>query len=129
MGAALREQGFEVFDDWFAASERADSAWQEYETARGHTYPQALMGYAATHVFEFDHHHLNRADCGVLVMPAGKSGHIELGYLVGQGKETYVLFDQPPDRWDVMYRFTNGVFFNQEDLIHALHHSKAARRP
>ena len=31
----LRESGYEVFDDWFAAGERADDSWQSYEKGRG----------------------------------------------------------------------------------------------
>ena len=49
-------------------------------------------------------------------MPAGKSGHHELGYMVGSGKKGYVLFDKEPKRWDVMYQFCDGVFFNFDDL-------------
>src|SRR5258706_9150607 len=79
----LRAAGYEVFDDWYAAGPEADDYWQRYEQAKGHTYAEALAGYAANHVFNFDRTRLMRADAGVLVLPAGKSGHLELGYLVG----------------------------------------------
>lgn len=107
----LRERGIEVFDDWHAAGPTADDEWQRYEQDRGHTYEEALHGYAARHVFSFDLHHLNRCNAGLLVMPAGKSGHLELGYLIGQGKPGFVLFDKVPERWDVMYQFATKVFF------------------
>ena len=54
LGAELRKQGFDVFDDWYAAGPEADDKWREYEEDRGRTYPQALTGYAAQHTFEFD---------------------------------------------------------------------------
>ncbi len=108
--------GIEVFDDWHAAGELADTAWQEYETARGHRYKEAIKGHAAKHVFEFDYHHLCRADVGILVMPAGRSGHLELGWLIGRGKPGYVLFDTEPERFDQMYQFCTNVFFNVEEL-------------
>lgn len=114
----LRDSGIEVFDDWFAAGPIADDCWQEYETNRGHTYPEALQGWAAKHVFEFDKYHLERSDIGILLMPAGKSGHLELGWMLGKGKPGYVLFpDGPPDRFDVMYQFANGVYFNIDEMI------------
>jgi hypothetical protein len=72
----LRAVGFEVFDDWFAAGPNADDSWQEYEALRGRSYGEALQGYHATHVFELDKRHLDRADLGILVMPAGRSGHL-----------------------------------------------------
>ena len=112
----LRNIGFEVFDDWFAAGPTADDSWQAYEKGRGHSYDQALQGYAAKHVFSFDYTHLNRADIGVLMMPAGKSGHLELGYMIGRGKPGYVLFDQEPERWDQMYQFADDVFFDVKEL-------------
>lgn len=117
----LRLAGHEVFDDWFGAGPEADDYWQKYETARGHNYKEALGGYAANHVYKFDKYHLDNNDMAVLVLPAGKSGHLELGYVIGKGKPGYILFDEAmPDRWDVMYLFASGVFFNVESLIEEL---------
>jgi hypothetical protein len=120
IAAHLRSVGFEVFDDWYAAGPTADDCWRDYEVARGHSYKEALQGYAATHIFDFDMFHLNRCDIGVLVMPTGKSGHLELGYLVGRGKPCYVLFDKTPERYDVMYQFAQAVFFDVNDLSNEL---------
>lgn len=120
---AMRKVGFDVFDDWFAAGEIADDAWRDYEKSRKRTYDQALQGFAAKHVFEFDFYHLNRAAMGVLVMPAGKSGHLELGYLRGQEKPTFVLFDGEPERWDVMYQFAQGgIHYKVDSLVSAMLH-------
>ena len=124
IASELRAGGYDVFDDWFAAGPEADDYWQAYEQGRGHTLAQALDGYAAGNVFRFDKTHLDRAEAGVLVMPAGKSGHLELGYLVGQGKPTYVLMPGEPDRWDVMYRFTRGVYTSLDELLSALQAEK-----
>jgi hypothetical protein len=115
----IRSAGFEVFDDWYAAGPEADDMWKEYEQSRGHSYLQALNGYAARNVFAFDLRHLERADTVVLALPAGKSGHLELGWSLGKGKRGYILLDNP-DRWDVMYQFADGVFTSVEDLTHAL---------
>ena len=109
-----------MFDDWFAPGPEADDYWQKYETARGHTYQKALFGYAARHVFAFDFYHLNRAAIGVLALPAGKSGHLEFGWLLGRGVPGYILLDKEPERWDVMYQFANGVFLNVGGLLDTL---------
>ena len=124
VAARLRAEGYEVFDDWYSPGPHADDHWQAYERQRGHTYKQALQGYAARQVFEFDHYHLNRADVGVMVMPAGKSGHLELGYMAGKGKLTFVLFDEEPERYDVMYQFCTDVCFYMEELLKALEETK-----
>lgn len=121
IAANLRKADFEVFDDWYAAGPEADDCWMRYEKLKGNNMKIALKGYAAKHVFSFDQYHLNRADIGVLVLPAGKSGHLELGYLCGQGKKCYVLFDKEPERFDVMYQFaTGGIHYSFVGLLGAL---------
>jgi nucleoside 2-deoxyribosyltransferase len=116
----IREAGFEVFDDWYAAGPEADDKWKEYERGRGRDYIEALGGHAATHVYEFDKRHLDSADAVVLALPAGKSGHLELGYSLGTGKPGYILLEEGNDRWDVMYKFADGVYDSTERLIYQL---------
>lgn len=120
----LRKWGYEVFDDWFSPGPQADEEWQKYEHDRGRSYQEALDGYHAKNVFDFDYRHLSLSDAVVLVMPAGRSGHLELGWAVGAGKPAFVLFDQEPERYDIMYRFvycTGGaVCFNTDELLTAL---------
>jgi nucleoside 2-deoxyribosyltransferase len=115
----FRDAGFDVFDDWYSAGETADDSWRDYEKAKGHTYEQALQGYAAKHVFEFDRFHIQRADAVLLALPAGKSGHLELGWALGQGKPGFILLDSP-ERWDVMYQFADMVTSDEEKIIEAL---------
>ncbi|MCK9273107.1 hypothetical protein M0P65_06180 [Candidatus Gracilibacteria bacterium] len=116
IGNELRKIGFDVFDDWFSPGPDADDFWRKYEKTKGISYKDALKGYAAKHIFEFDKSHLDRCDIAILIMPAGKSCHLELGYMIGKGNPCYVLFDKEPERWDIMYRFANDVFFNIDDL-------------
>lgn len=113
----IREAGHDAFDDWYAAGPEADDFWQKYETGRSRTYGQALAGYAATHVFEFDKKHLDDSDAAILVLPAGKSGHLELGYCIGKGIPGFILYEELPERYDVMYKFATGVTDNLQDII------------
>jgi hypothetical protein len=108
----------EVFDDWFAAGERADDSWKEYEEGRGRTYQEALDGFAARHVFEFDKHHLDRASHILLVLPAGKSGHMEIMYgEYATRAQTAILLDPEDVRWDVMYQFIPDVFEGEDEVV------------
>lgn len=125
LGHSLRDEGWDVFDDWFAAGPEADDYWQKYETEKGSTYGEALEGWAAEHVFAFDKHHLLRSDIGLLVLPTGKSGHLEMGWMLGQGKRGYIYFPEgEPDRWDVMYQFADGVAFDFDVLIDMMRRDK-----
>ncbi|KKN55487.1 hypothetical protein LCGC14_0581620 [marine sediment metagenome] len=120
LGNRLRAAGFDVFDDWWGAGERADDCWQQYEVTRGRSYVEALYGEAADNIFYWDREHMDAAEIAVLLLPAGKSSHLELGYMIGQGKPGYVVFDREPERFDLMYRFANGVFFHEDDLLNML---------
>lgn len=113
----LRDKGYEVFDDWWSPGPLADSYLLNYAKARGLNYKQTLQTYAAKHIFEFDTYHLDRCDAVVMLMPAGKSGHLELGYARGKNKPGFILFDKEPERVDVMYQFATDVFFSQEELF------------
>jgi hypothetical protein len=123
--AVLSSAGHNVFDDWWSAGPEADDCWQRHEKEKGRSYREALHGYHAECVCEFDKKHLDRCDTVVLVMPAGKSGHIELGYAIGAGKRAFVLFpDGEPERYDVMYRFAihsgGEVCFSLKELCDVL---------
>ena len=116
----LRQLGWQVFDDWHAVGEDCDIRWKEYEQKRGRTLPEALAGAHAQNVFLFDKTHLDNSECAVVVLPAGRSAMLELGYVIGTGKPGFVLLDGDPDRWDVMLAFSTGVFLTVEDLLAAL---------
>lgn len=116
----LRAQGFTVFDEWYAGGYEADDKWLEYERERGRSYEQALASDYAKNIFEFDKRHLDEASCAVLCAPAGKSAHLELGYMIGRGKPGYVFFPSDPERWDVMYRFATGVCWRFQTLVSCL---------
>ena len=116
IGNYLRSLGIEVFDDWHSAGERADDAFYEYEKQRNRRYKDSLKSFAARHIFNFDLTHLNRCDAACLVLPAGKSGHLELGYVVGKGKRGFILLDGEPERIDQMHQFAEEVFYNKEEL-------------
>ena len=119
LGRALRALGHEVHDEWYAPGPNADEYWREYELAKGHTFIDAIKGRHAEEVFGYDKKYLDRADTVVLLMPAGRSAHLELGYAVGQGKETHIVLDDP-DRWDIMYRFADHVWETKEALLEHL---------
>lgn len=121
VAAAIRRDGHEVFDDWYSAGPEADDYMRDYYRSRGFTYAQALESHAAQHVFNFDKHHLDTCDAAVLVYPAGKSAHLELGYVRGLGKKAFVLMDGEPERYDIMLAFAHKVCFTLSELKEELH--------
>ena len=113
----LREEGHEVFDSWISPGPEADEFLRKYSKRRGLTHKEIMNDWSVTHIYEFDKFHLDRADTVIMVMPCGKSGHIELGYAIGKGKKGYILFDKEPSKYDIMHRFADGIFYDLNELI------------
>jgi len=122
------ELGIEAFADWAQPGPEADSFWRSYSQMRGRSYRQALKSHGADQIFDFDYEHLNRCDAMVLLLPAGKSAHMELGFTRGRGKPGFVVFEEEPERWDVMYKFATEIFFSQEEFIEYLKEKKNGNR-
>lgn len=120
----LRERGFDVFDDWHAGGPDADAHWQSYEVERGRSYVEALGGRAADHAFSWDMQHLACADVVVLVSPPGKIGGfssgLELGWAKGCKKRVYILLDGEPERWELMAKLVDDIFYTLPELLGAL---------
>jgi hypothetical protein len=117
----LREHGFEVFDDWQATHAETDKAWEIYEREyRGRNFRQALAGKAACNNFDFDYRHLQMCDAAVLAAPAGRSAHLELGWILGKDKPGYILLDGEPKEFDLMYKLATAICYDIDELVVAL---------
>lgn len=87
------------------------SDWEkvdEYMSMISH--PRAIEGYNA------DFAAMNRADTFVLVLPCGKSAHLELGWAVGAGKRTAILMEDPIEP-ELMYKMVDHLSPSVMDLL------------
>jgi len=109
----------EVFSSWFTPGPEADEHWRDYEKELGYSYREALRRPAAQNIFHFDKRWIDWSDVFVMVMPCGKSAHLELGYAVGTGKETIVYMPEEPERYDVMLAFADAIVYGDEELVQA----------
>lgn len=64
--------------------------------------------------FQEDKSWLDWAGTVIMLMPCGKSSHLEAGYAKGQGKRLYIYGDFPKGEFDVMYGFADGLFRTEE---------------
>ena len=115
----LRKYGFEVFDDWFYTGSQTDDCWRDYEKLRGRSYLEALAGKGACNAFEFDRRNIADSKGAVMVMPAGKSGHLELGIFLGSNRPGFIFFDGEPDpeRYELMVKFATGIYLSMDNLV------------
>jgi len=65
-------------------------------------------------IFENDLNGLNESKNLLLVLPAGKSAHIESGIAYGQGKTCYAIGEY--DATDSLYRIFKSIFKDEKEL-------------
>lgn len=93
----------EVMPSFDVEAQRADV--KEYLTGLDH--PRSVEGYRA------DFAAMQRADTFVLVLPCGRSAHLELGWAVGAGKRTAILLDPDVETNEI----TPELMYKMVDLI------------
>ncbi len=133
---SLRARGYEVYD--FKRPHQTSNAshgemgagfsWEEIdpEFARweNRDYVAALNHIRAREGFYSDMEAMRWADAVVMVLPCGKSAHLEAGWACGMGKPTAVLLSEK-DRPELMYLMASifleeaGVYTWLEDLREA----------
>lgn len=118
----LRGLGHEVYDfrhpkegdDGFSWSD-IDPNWKAW-TPEEHR--EALKHPVARRGFKSDMDALDWCDACVLVLPCGRSAHLELGYVTGKGKRTTVLaIDQTEP--ELMYLMCDEILVNTDELFDA----------
>jgi len=60
--------------------------------------------------FQEDKKYLDWSDILIMLMPCGRSAHLEAGYAVGSGKKLYIIGGFEKGEFDVMYGFADGMF-------------------
>lgn len=123
--AALRAGGHDVYDfrnpepgnDGFHWTD-IDVAWQSWTPAE---YVALVTSHqAAQRGFDFDKRALDWADLCVLLLPCGRSAHLEAGYMIGQGKPT-IFYIRPEDfEPELMYLLGSGFCFDDQSMIDAI---------
>lgn len=120
---SLRNAGYEVYDfknprpgdNGFHWSE-IDPNWKEWTPEE---YRENLNNPIADKGFKSDFDAMLWADTCVLVMPSGRSAHIEAGYFVGAGKRLVILIPEKSEP-ELMYRMTPHICTSLYEVLLAL---------
>ena len=108
----LRDLGHEVYDFRNAAPGYDGFHWREIDPNWKHWTPERLVEGLENHLteeaFKHDFDAMRWADACVLVMPCGRSAHLEAGWFIGAGKPTAILLsDGEPE---LMYKLAKCVY-------------------
>ena len=119
----LREGGYRVYDfrhpepgnDGFSWSS-IDPKWAEWSA---NEYRKALQNPVAQDGFRRDMAALNGADVVVLLLPSGRSAHVEAGYHRGRGKPVIVYTPESCEP-ELMYEMFSTITTTEQELVEAL---------
>lgn len=118
---ALRRLGHEVYDfknpkpgdfgfSWKQVSDVPPAEWTPEHYLKALRHPNARAG------FQNDFEAMQWADTFVLVLPCGRSAHLELGWAIGVGKRCFVLLQEKIDEPELMYLLGAKLLTNVEQL-------------
>jgi hypothetical protein len=125
---ALRSAGVNCYD-FKNPPEGAGFSWREVKPGGGRgiaakgadwetaeDYLAMVHHPRATEGFHADFDAMAKADTFVLVLPCGKSAHLELGWAVGAGKLTAILLEDPVEP-ELMYRMVDYMTADIDDIV------------
>jgi hypothetical protein len=122
--AALRAAGHDVYDFRNPAPGDHGFAWHQCE-GDGERYDarrfrdEVLTHPIAQAAFAKDMDALRSADATVLVLPCGRSAHLELGWAAGAQQFTVVLLDDPMSERELMYLACSRICVSLEEVLAA----------
>ncbi len=126
--AALHRAGHDVYDFRAPSPGQPGFSWSEidpdWQTWTPEKFRRALRHPAAKRGFSFDVRALAAADATVLVLPCGRSAHLELGYAVGRGQRTFVLCDSTLDQPELLYLMATRICLDIAEVIEELQRPK-----
>jgi len=118
--AALRAAGHHVYDFREDDGEGSAFNWRDIDLNwKNWTVDQYLDGLehpAAEHGFNRDMDALNDAEGLLLVLPCGRSAHLELGIAIGRTKPTCVLLEENQEP-ELMYKAVDELASDVEEAI------------
>ena len=127
---ALAEAGHRVYDFRHPGVDDSDFHWSGISKGwRGWSlvdFVKALRHDLAVDGFDKDMTGMLIADACVMVLPCGRSAHLEAGWFVGKGRKLYIYVPQDlsdrGDLWEaeLMYKMADGIFNNIDDIIEKL---------
>lgn len=120
----LREHGYDVYDfrnpvegnNGFHLSE-IDEDWLNWTPKQ---FISKLQHVYADFGFGQDFHAMESSDVCILVLPCGKSAHLEAGYFVGAGKLLFILLDKEKFEPELMYKMANAICVSVDELLKEL---------
>ncbi len=122
----LRGLGHEVYDFKNPSMGRIGFSWQEVDPNWLHWTPKewrsGLWSAIAQEGYELDRQAMDNADICILVLPCGRSAHLEAGFMAGQRKDVFTFCPESvePDLMNLLLGPPENICTTWEELKNAL---------
>lgn len=121
----LRDWGHEVYDFRNPAPGNCGFSWSamdpDWEGWTAPRYAELVTTHPVARAsFTFDMNALNWCDTCVLLLPCGRSAHLEAGYAAGQGKRVIVALREEKTEPELMYLLCSAIVTDLRGLRNAL---------
>ena len=135
----LRKRGHEVYDFRHPYGRNDRNVWETYferlgmlehynEGAIGSVeFGKALEDKEVLKRFNDHYTGMVNADVCILLLPCGRSSHVEAGFMKGLGKHVIVLDTSANVIPELMYLCFDGYFHNQDELLGLLSHDDCCK--
>ena len=118
--ACLRDAGHDVYDFRNPAPGNMGFHWSEidpnWKNWHRADYLAALRTQIAADGYSHDWSAMQWADTGVLLLPSGRSAHLEAGYFVGANKPLHILLTERQEP-ELMYRMADSICLSETELL------------
>lgn len=124
---SLRMQGHEVYDFKHPSPTNNGFAWHDcFPNKDNHakdikSYMQAIRTNRAEESYAFDKDALDKCDTCILLLPCGRSAHLEAGYAIGKGKEVIILLSEDQFEPELMYLMANHIACSLTEVLQYFH--------
>jgi nucleoside 2-deoxyribosyltransferase len=123
----LKQLGYEdVYDFHHPSADQKGFRWDDISPEWQQWSPEewrvALASPAAKKGYKADREGMDRSECCVLVLPCGRSAHLEAGFMAGQGKPVFTLAldKQQADLMSLLLGPPENICISLDELAKAL---------
>jgi len=120
----LRNAGHGVYDFRNPVHGNVGFSWSEIDPDWLDWTPQrfieGLSSQIAVDGFSLDKAALDWCDTCILLLPCGRSAHLEVGYAIGKGKQTLIVLDNERFEPELMYLLADKVVPDLSQMLSAL---------
>lgn len=117
----LKEKGYDVYDFRQPTEKERGFHWYdidpEWENWCAETYVDALKHPVVKDAFTLDFNAMKECDVCVLLLPCGRSAHLEAGYFVGAGKPLFIVLDDCDLTAELMYKMATKIVCCTSELL------------